>query len=81
MSELLAGKLIGQLLVETVLLALVGGAAGGLITAEALEADDDWRLIAGLTGAAIGAMVASNTATDICAYSRGDGTYYTAPCP
>jgi hypothetical protein len=61
--------------------ALVGGAAAGLITAEALEADNNWRLIAGLTGAAVGTMVAHNTATDMCAYARGDGTYYYAPCP
>ncbi|MBP0482187.1 glucose-6-phosphate isomerase [Sagittula salina] len=58
-----------------------GGAAAGLITAEALDADDDWRLIAGLAGAAAGVMVAQNATTDRCAYARGDGTYYYAPCP
>jgi osmotically inducible lipoprotein OsmB len=57
------------------------GAAAGLITAEVLDADDDWRLIAALAGAAAGTLVAQNTATDRCAYARGDGTYYTVPCP
>ncbi|EPX83688.1 glycine zipper 2TM domain-containing protein [Salipiger mucosus] len=60
---------------------VTGGAAAGLITAEALEADDDWRLIAALGGAAIGTVVAQNSTTDMCAYARGDGTYYRAPCP
>lgn len=60
---------------------VAGGAAAGLITAEALGADDDWRLIAALAGAAAGTIVAQNTQTGNCAYARGDGTYYTAPCP
>lgn len=60
---------------------VTGGAAAGLITAEALNADDDWRLIAALVGAAAGTLVAQNTATGTCAYARGNGTYYTAPCP
>ncbi len=60
---------------------VAGGAAAGLITAEALDADDDWRLIAALAGAAAGTLVAQNSATNNCAYSRGDGTYYTARCP
>mgnify|MGYP000382099921 CR=1 FL=1 len=46
-----------------------------------LDADKDWRLIAALAGAAAGTMVAQNSASDSCAYARGDGTYYTAPCP
>jgi len=58
-----------------------GGAAAGLIAAEALRADDNWRLIAALGGAAAGTLVAQNTQTRQCAYSRGDGTFYTAPCP
>lgn len=58
-----------------------GGAAVGLITAEALDADNNWRLIAALAGAAAGTVVAQNTATGNCAYARGDGTYYRAPCP
>lgn len=57
-----------------------GGAAAGLIAAEALDADDEWRLIAALGGAAAGTMVAQNRRTGTCAYARGDGTYYEAPC-
>ena len=60
---------------------LTGGAAAGLIAADVLEADDDWRLIAALAGAAAGTVVAQNNAGNSCAYARGDGTYYTAPCP
>lgn len=59
---------------------LTGGAAAGLITAEALDANDNWRLIAALAGAAAGTMVAQNAATGQCAYSRGDGTYVMGPC-
>ena len=58
-----------------------GGAAAGLIAADVLEADDDWRLIAGLAGAAAGTVVAQNQNGQTCAYARGDGTYYRAPCP
>ncbi len=60
---------------------VAGGAAAGLIAAEVLEADDDWRLIAALGGAAAGTLVAQNSDTGTCAYARGDGTYYRAPCP
>ena len=49
-----------------------GGAATGLILADALEANKDWKLIAALAGAAAGTVVAQN--------QRGDGTYYEAPC-
>lgn len=66
---------------QRTLVGLTGGAAMGLITADALDADDDWRLIAALAGAAAGTLVAQNVATDTCAYARGDGTYFTAPCP
>jgi outer membrane lipoprotein SlyB len=58
-----------------------GGAAAGLITAEALGAGSNWRLIAALAGASAGTVVAQNTQTGNCAYARGDGTYYRAPCP
>lgn len=57
------------------------GAAVGVITAKALNADDDWVIIAALAGAAIGTLVARNNATGDCAYSRGDGTYRIARCP
>ncbi len=60
---------------------VTAGAAAGLITADALKADRDWRLISALVGAAAGTIVAQNAATNRCAYSRGDGTYYTARCP
>lgn len=58
-----------------------GGAAAGLIAAEAFDADDDWRLISALGGAAAGTVVAQNRARKTCAYARGNGTYYEAPCP
>lgn len=60
---------------------LTGGAAVGLITADILDADRDWRVIAALAGAATGVLVAQNDATQKCAYSRGDGTYFVAACP
>lgn len=66
---------------QRTLTGLAGGAAAGLITADALSADDDWRLIAALAGAAVGTVVAQNATNGNCAYARGDGTYYTAPCP
>lgn len=60
---------------------VTGGAAAGLIAARVLEADPAWTLIAALGGAAAGTVVAQNASTGRCAYSRGDGTYYTAACP
>jgi outer membrane lipoprotein SlyB len=60
---------------------LTGGAAAGLITADILNANRDWRVIAALAGAATGVLVAQNDATQQCAYARGDGTYYVAACP
>ncbi|MDD9731280.1 glucose-6-phosphate isomerase [Mameliella sp. AT18] len=66
---------------QRTIVGLTGGAAAGLITAKALDADDDWTLIAALAGAAAGTIVAQNSATDQCAYARGDGTYYVRPCP
>ena len=59
---------------------ITGGAAAGLITAEALDADDNWRLIAALAGAAAGTVVAQNSASSECAVARGDGTYLIVPC-
>ena len=60
---------------------VAGGAAAGLITAEALGAGSEWRLISALAGAAAGTAVAQNQQRTVCAYSRGDGTFYEAPCP
>ncbi len=60
---------------------VAGGAAAGLNTAEALGANNKWRLISALGGAAAGTVVAQNQNRKVCAYARGDGTYYEAPCP
>ena len=57
-----------------------GGAAAGLIAAEAFDANSEWRLISALAGAAAGTAVAQNNARNTCAYARGNGTYYEAPC-
>lgn len=66
---------------QRVVVGVTAGAATGLITADALDANDNWRIIAALAGAAAGTIVAQNASTNNCAYARGDGTYYTAPCP
>ncbi len=59
----------------------VAGAAAGLITTEAFGAGSEWRLISALAGAAAGTVVAQNQNRTVCAYARGDGTYYEVPCP
>lgn len=66
---------------ERMIAGAAAGAMAGLITAEVLEADSDWRIVAVLGGAAIGTLVARNRSTGRCAYARGDGYYYTRPCP
>lgn len=58
----------------------LAGAAGGLILADALNANPNWTIVAALGGAAAGALVARNSATGQCAYSNGNGTYHTGPC-
>ncbi|SEW26123.1 hypothetical protein SAMN05444851_2541 [Aliiroseovarius sediminilitoris] len=63
---------------------IVGGVAGigaGLITANAIGANKNWTVLTTLAGAAAGIMVARNYQTNQCAYSNGDGTYRTRPCP
>lgn len=63
---------------------IVGGVAGigaGLLTANAIGANKNWTVISSLAGAAAGILVARNHHTNQCAYSNGDGTYRTAPCP
>ncbi len=59
----------------------LAGAAAGLITANALNANTEWTIIAALAGAAAGTLVARNQITQKCAYSNGDGTYTIAACP
>lgn len=63
---------------------VLGGVVGlgaGLLTADMLDANPQWTVLAALGGAAAGAMVARNNATQECAYSRGDGTYEVRRCP
>ncbi|MCL1629742.1 MULTISPECIES: glycine zipper 2TM domain-containing protein [Roseinatronobacter] len=57
------------------------GAAGGLAVANLLGANTNWAIIGTVAGAAAGTLLARNTQTGTCAYARGDGTYYEAPCP
>lgn len=66
---------------QRMVVGITAGAAAGLLTAEAFDADADWRVIAALAGAAAGTLVAQNSATGRCAYARGDGTYFEAACP
>ena len=65
---------------ENTILGGVAGATVGVLTADALGANSNWKIIAGLGGAVAGAMVARNETTGDCAYANGNGTYYTAPC-
>lgn len=66
---------------EKTIIGGVGGIAAGLITANAIGANKNWTVLTTLAGAAAGIMVARNHHTNQCAYSNGDGTYRTAPCP
>ncbi|GHF71622.1 glycine zipper 2TM domain-containing protein [Seohaeicola zhoushanensis] len=59
----------------------VAGGAAGLLLADAFDANDNWKVVSALAGAAAGTMVARNQNSATCAYSNGNGTYYTAPCP
>ncbi|GAA5065682.1 hypothetical protein KUV65_07250 [Maritalea mobilis] len=61
-------------------LGLLAGAGAGLITANALNANANWTIVAALAGAAVGTLVARNAQTGNCAYSNGDGTYTVRPC-
>ncbi|GAB4274430.1 MAG: hypothetical protein Kow0013_28460 [Pararhodobacter sp.] len=65
---------------ERTVLGGIAGAAGGLILADALNANPNWTIVAALGGAAAGALVARNAATGECAYANGRGQYYTRPC-
>ncbi len=59
----------------------VAGAAGGLAVGNLLGANTNWTILTTVAGAAAGTLLAQNTRTGRCAYARGDGTYYEAPCP
>ena len=59
----------------------VAGAAGGLAVANLFGANTNWKILGTVAGAAAGTLLAQNTQTGRCAYARGDGTYYEAPCP
>ena len=65
---------------QRTLVGMTAGAATGLLTAEAFDADGNWQLIAALAGAAAGTLVAQNGASGGCAYARGDGTYVESAC-
>lgn len=56
------------------------GAGAGAVGAKILGADEGWVWAAAAAGAAAGALLASNPRTGECAYSDGQGGYYTAPC-
>ncbi|MFU8898773.1 hypothetical protein LY56_00777 [Roseinatronobacter thiooxidans] len=59
----------------------VAGAAGGLAVGNLLGANTNWTILTTVAGAAAGTLLAQNARTGTCAYARGDGTYYEAPCP
>ena len=66
-------------------LGLLGGAAGGVLLAEAVDANPVWTVIAGVGGAALGTQIARNSQTGECAYyagqdARGRTIYRTGPC-
>lgn len=58
----------------------LAGAAAGLVTASALRANPNWTIVAALGGAAAGALVARNAATNECAYADGRGHYRVRSC-
>jgi len=56
------------------------GAALGVATAKALNADDEWVVVAALAGAAVGTIVARNDSKGQCAVANADGTYTIYEC-
>jgi hypothetical protein len=64
---------------QTAMGAVFGGAAGFALS-ELVDANPEWTAVAVLGGAAAGAVLAQNEATNDCAYSDGRGGYYIAPC-
>ncbi len=65
---------------ESMVVGGLTGAALGIVTADMLDANRNWTIVAALAGAAVGTQVAVNNSTNECAYSRGDGTYVVRPC-
>lgn len=59
----------------------LAGAAGGLAVSNLLGANTNWTILGTVAGAAAGTLLAQDTQRGVCAYARGDGTYYEAPCP
>lgn len=66
---------------ERIILGGLTGATLAVITADALEVDDDWVILTALAGAAVGVLVARNRETNECAYKRRDGRYRVERCP
>ncbi len=52
----------------------------GSITPAALQ-ESGWTITTDLESAPPGEVVARHAPNGFCAYARGDGTFYTAPCP
>jgi osmotically inducible lipoprotein OsmB len=66
---------------ERALLGGAAGAVGGLAIANLMGANSNWKILGAVAGATAGTLLAQNMSTGRCAYARGDGTYYEAPCP
>lgn len=61
---------------------LLTGAAGGVLLADALDANDEMTIVAGIAGAIAGTLIARGGPNGQCAYATGDGeTVYYAACP
>ncbi|MBR9653382.1 glucose-6-phosphate isomerase [Thalassovita aquimarina] len=90
MKHLIIGGLTASLLAlpgcygmtrqESMVVGGLTGAALGVVTADMLDANRNWTIIAALAGAAVGTQVAVNNATNECAYARADGRYTVRPC-
>lgn len=66
-------------------LGLLAGAGGGLLLADAFNANAGWTIAAGVAGAALGQQVGRNAATGQCAYyagtnAFGQAVYRSGPC-
>ncbi|WP_212523894.1 glucose-6-phosphate isomerase [Actibacterium sp. MT2.3-13A] len=65
---------------EEMFVGALAGATLAIITADALDADPNWVVVAALTGAAVGSLVAIDRRNDRCAYARADGRYRVTRC-